>query len=60
MCQLVPAHKGEPAFLISGKSKGITCLTYRKFQAKFRELLDLCGINSDCYSSHSFRRGGAS
>ena len=59
MCRLVPAHDNDPAFLIlSGSKKKV--LTYSKFQAKLRELLTLCNLDPQLYSSHSFRRGGAS
>ena len=59
MCSLVPASDNDPAFLLSDGIKN-TVLTYPKFQAKLKELLAFCKLDPHLYSSHSFRRGGAS
>ncbi|CAC5366801.1 unnamed protein product [Mytilus coruscus] len=58
MCTLVPADVDDPAFLIpQAKSNKILC--YSIFQKKLRDILEMCGLDSSKFSSHSFRRGGA-
>ena len=34
-------------------------MTYNQYNAKFKELVQACGHDLDEYSTHSFRRGGA-
>ncbi|RLF65967.1 MAG: hypothetical protein DRN30_03015 [Thermoplasmata archaeon] len=59
MCRLLPAPKSAPAFGMM-KNGRYTVLTYSLFQAKLRVLLSAIGKNPSLYSTHSFRRGGAS
>ena len=59
MCKLVPADNNDPAFLIwHGHVRKV--LTYTQYQRKLRDTLKRCKLNPSNYSSHSFRRGGAS
>ncbi|CAC5407175.1 unnamed protein product [Mytilus coruscus] len=58
MCTLVPADVDDPAFLIP-QAKGNKILCYSIFQKKLRDILEMCGLDSSKFSSHSFRRGGA-
>ncbi|CAG2206337.1 unnamed protein product [Mytilus edulis] len=58
MCTLIPADGDKPAFLIP-QSKGYKTLCYSFFQKRLRDILEMCGLNSSKFSSHSFRRGGA-
>lgn len=56
MCKLVKAKDSDPLFTLpSGK-----CITYSLFQSKLRYLIEKIGLKASDYSSHSFRRGGAS
>lgn len=59
MCTLVPAGEDDPAFLLPNK-KDVTVLTYPVFQNKLRDILQKCNLDPSNFSSHSFRRGGAS
>ena len=58
MCSLVPAGPKQAAFSIP-KGKSVVPLTYHQFQAKFRHLVKLGGWDPTKFSTHSFRRGGA-
>ena len=56
MCKSVKAKDSDPLFsLPSGK-----CIIYSLFQTKLRQLIEKIGLNAAEFSSHSFRRGGAS
>ena len=58
MCKLVPAPSDSPAFVIpSGQT--LKPVTYHKFVTKLKYLLDKPGYNSQAFSGHSFRHGGA-
>lgn len=58
MCDLVPAPAGAPAFCVPGsRYKG---LSYDLFQKFLRQLISQTGRDPAIFSSHSFRRGGAS
>ena len=58
MCELVVVPINAPAFCwLQGKH--LKPLTYRFFQTKLRSYLEKLGVNSSAFSSHSFRRGGA-
>ena len=59
MIKAIPAHKTSPAFCIL-KEGEIIPIIYKQFQNKLRNLIEKTGRNSKYYSSHSFRRGGAS
>ena len=58
MCTLVPAELEEPAFLLPDKH-GFSILTYSLFQKKLKKILKKCELDPSQFSSHSFRRGGA-
>jgi hypothetical protein len=55
----VPADNNDPAFLIC-HGHVMEVLTYIQYQRKLRDTLKRCKLNPSNYSSHSFRRGGAS
>ena len=58
MSACIPASASDPAFVVPGKKKVIP-ITYRKLQSFLKEMIRLTGKDPDLYSSHSFRRGGA-
>lgn len=58
MCEFIPASTESPAFLIESRGKLIP-LAYNQFQNKLKQLISLIGLNPLLFSSHSFRRGGA-
>lgn len=58
MCAMVKVSENSPAFSVSHR-KGFSPITYSNFQAFFRYTLSLLGYPSHKFSSHSFRRGGA-
>lgn len=58
MCELIPCSSDNPAFVQVIKGK-VTALNYFQFQQKLCELIQQIGLNPLLYSSHSFRRGGA-
>jgi integrase len=58
MCEFIPASTESPAFLIESRGKSIP-LAYNQFQNKLKQLISLIGLNPLLFSSHSFRRGGA-
>ena len=58
MCALVPSHSKAPAFAVPC-SKGCSPYTYWRWQGKLKDTLRLIGRNPNKFSSHSFRRGGA-
>ena len=56
MCQMVKAGMSDPPFsLPKGK-----CFVYAEYQKKIRELIEKIGLQPECFSSHSFRRGDTS
>lgn len=59
MCSLVPAPKRAPAFCLPYKN-GVRPITYDQFQTYLRDLLSQSSLEPRRYSTHSFRRGGAS
>ena len=55
MCRKIKAKSDAPLFsLTHGRY-----VTYSKFQSKFKGLITKLSLNPDLYSSHSFRRSGA-
>ena len=40
-------------------SRGPVPVTYQQFNQKLKKLVGACGLNPDNFSTHSFRRGGA-
>ena len=59
MIRLIPVPDHIPAFVNPGPS-GPTPVLYGTFHRVLRELIDKVGLNPAAFSSHSFRRGGAS
>jgi hypothetical protein len=59
MVELVPAASSSLMFVLPGPKRPRP-ISYAVFHAIFRSLVNLTGRNSSVYSSHSFRRGGAS
>ncbi|CAC5393054.1 unnamed protein product [Mytilus coruscus] len=58
MCIKIPASNDSPAFVMSKKSK-LVPVTYAQFQNKLKSVIQKTGRDPNSYSSHSFRRGGA-
>lgn len=59
MLLLTPGLPKDPLFLLAGK-KGFLPVTYYQFQSFLRHMISIIGKNPADYSTHSFRRGGAS
>ena len=59
MCNLIPLKEHQAAFSVIS-STGPVPVTYPQFNGKLKQLIQACGLNPDDYSTHSFRRGGAS
>ncbi|CAC5409966.1 unnamed protein product [Mytilus coruscus] len=58
ICSLNPCTSDGAAFSCTKKGKCMP-ITYNQCQNKLRELLCIIGLNPKLFSSHSFRRGGA-
>jgi hypothetical protein len=58
MISLVGVSQDSPAFSIL-KGKKTQPVMYRQFQSVLKQTITLLGKHSDDYSTHSFRRGGA-
>ena len=58
MCNKIPAPDNSPAFVVRQKSQLIP-ITYFQFQNKLKSIIKKLGHNPKLYSTHSFRRGGA-
>ena len=58
MCQLTPLDSRQAAFSLISR-RGPVPVTYNQYNAKLKELIQACGRDPDEYSTHSFRRGGA-
>lgn len=57
MCRVIPnSNEDHALFLLPNRS----IVTYTQFQNKLRHCIEKIGLNPSLYSSHSFRRGGAS
>ena len=59
MCILTPASGDSPAFLFRSK-KNLVAFSYYQFEKKLKDMIRIIGLDPSLYSSHSFRRGGAS
>ena len=59
MQSLVSVSGDSPAYCFI-KNKRIYPVIYRQFQLILKQLITDVGLNSENYSTHSFRRGGAS
>lgn len=55
MLRLSAVQEDKPLFSISNKM----AITYSMFQAKLKDMISRVGLSSSDYSTHSFRRGGA-
>ena len=55
MCSKVKANSDDPLFTLPHKKY----IFYKDFQRKLKYLIKKIGLNPDMFSSHSFRRGGA-
>lgn len=53
----IPTKPSSPAFVLPGS---LNPVTYDKFQRVFKHIVSLLGLDQSAFSSHSFRRGGAS
>ncbi|CAC5365689.1 unnamed protein product [Mytilus coruscus] len=58
MCSKIPTSNDSPAFVMSKNSK-LVPVTYAQFQNKQKSVIQKTGRDPNSYSSHSFRRGGA-
>ena len=58
MVRLTPAAAKSPAFCLKF-GKTLEPITYPQFQKMIRSLINKIGGNPSMYSTHSFRRGGA-
>lgn len=56
MCSMIKAKSEDPLFKLPNRK----FVTYRDFQKKLKSLISRIGLNPNLFSSHSFRRGGAS
>lgn len=54
-----PASSASPAFLVPSRNGRLTALTYSGLSRHLQRVLLACGLPATEYSSHSFRRGGA-
>ena len=59
MCRLVPAQGSSPLFILP-PSYGSVPIVYSTFQKVLRACVSSIGLSPHSFSSHSFRRGGAS
>lgn len=59
MISMVPVPLGSPAFVLP-TSTGASVVSYPLFHKVLRTFLSQLGLNPGSFSSHSFRRGGAS
>jgi hypothetical protein len=60
MVSLVPSKTSSPAFVFISKAGKHLPLSYPQYQSTLKTLISKIGKNPKNYSSHSFRRGGAS
>jgi len=58
MVAACPAPNNSPTFLLKRYGKWGT-VTYRQYQAKLKSCVLAIGLDAALYTSHSFRRGGA-
>ena len=58
MARLVPAGELEPAFCLP-LGGSVVPVTYHQFNAKLKALIRRTGLDPSRFSTHSFRRGGA-
>jgi integrase len=58
MCKMISVPQTYPLFSLPHNSK-ICSITYKQLQTSIKQLITLTGRDPNQYSSHSFRRGGA-
>jgi len=58
MVSSYPAHDTSPAFLLKRYGR-VQTVTYRQFQDKLKKCVSAIGLDAKDFTSHSFRRGGA-
>ena len=58
MVACFPADEASPAFLVRRYGK-LSTVTYRQYQDKLKSCVLSIGLDATLYTSHSFRRGGA-
>lgn len=56
LCQVIPASKDSPLFMFANGK----VVSYYQFQRKLRLCIEQIGLQPELFSTHSFRRGGAS
>lgn len=56
MSNIIRTKAGDPLFSLPNNK----CIWYKDFQSKLKKLIECISLNPDEYSTHSFRRGGAS
>ena len=59
MLTLLPGSSKDPLFMLNSKNS-VSPVTYYQFQNFLKQMVSLIGKNPADYSTHSFRRGGAS
>ena len=59
MLSLVPGKPEDPLFMLPNKRAKLRPMTYREYQFSIKELINMIGLNPKAFSTHSFRRGGA-
>ena len=59
MLSLVPAGPEQALFLVPASKSKLIPVTYLNFQSFLKSLVKLVGLNPSDFSTHSFRRGGA-
>ena len=57
MCEMLPASEHSPAFVFP-KGSGVVPVTNNVCNRYIKYFLNLIGLDTKLYSSHSFRRGG--
>jgi len=58
MVEAFPARGSSPVFLLKRYGK-VKTVTYRQYQDKIKKTIGAIGLEASDYTSHSFRRGGA-
>ena len=56
MCSVIKSKKEDPLFKLHEND----FIFYKQYQAKLKSVIHKIGLDSNLYSSHSFRRGGCS
>ena len=59
MVRLCPAASSAPAFVLPSGRASYRCITYPMYNAFIKDAISAIGLRPSAFSSHSFRRGGA-